>query len=154
MAALLAVGTVLLALIILHGTYDLLETTGTTAHDHTHTNFFDSHHDTHHTHDTTRHTGKQKALLSDQLLKKLNNGTRIMEHYPHTAKAANTTTTGRFVPEQDISISKHKVVYVIVDGLRYDCTSRAALRLSCVRCGLATEVARQTFGRTRSYGRW
>lgn len=89
-AALLAVGAVLLALIILHGTYDLLET-----------------------------TGKQQALLSDQLLKRLNNGTRIMEHYPHTAKAANTTT-GRFVPEQDISISKHKVVYVIVDGLRYD----------------------------------
>ena len=48
MAALLAVGAVLLALIILHGTYDLLETTGTTARDRTHTNFFDSHDDTQH----------------------------------------------------------------------------------------------------------
>jgi hypothetical protein len=107
--------------------------------------------------------------LSDQLLKRLNNGTRIMEHYPHTAKAANTTT-GRFVPEQDISISKHKVVYVIVDGLRYDCTPRNCIACArCVRCvvcvlcvvlcvcracGLKAEVAGQTFGRTQSCGRW
>jgi hypothetical protein len=56
-AALLAVGAVLLALIILHGTYDLLETTGTTAHDRTHTNF-DSH--TAHTAHTTHTQGNSK----------------------------------------------------------------------------------------------
>jgi predicted AlkP superfamily pyrophosphatase or phosphodiesterase len=50
-----------------------------------------------------------------------------MANYPHTNKANNAT--GKYVPEQDISISKHKVVYVIVDGLRYDCASLSLLLL-------------------------
>jgi len=85
--------------------------------------------------------GRQPQLLSNQALRRMNNDSLILESYFRLARPAihpktrspgtehERATPHKYLPEEeeDISASRHKVVLVIVDGLRYDCTSHTLL---------------------------
>lgn len=111
-------GTGLALFNAVHGTYDLLEMTSTPAYSTEVCCAFVASVSSH-----PWPAGRQPALFEDVVLRQMNDPARVMSYYPHKAAPQSQNKTQRWVPEEDISLSQHKVVYIIVDGLRYDCTS-------------------------------
>jgi len=107
------------------------------------------------TYDVLTLTGRQPQLLSNQALRRMNNDSLILESYFRLARPAihpktrspgtehERATPHKYLPEEeeDISASRHKVVLVIVDGLRYDYLwKNPKLRALVTRPDIANDV--------------
>ncbi len=68
--------------------------------------------------------GRQSPFFSESRLQSMNNISRILSYFPHESGSHNHDSSVphyKHLPEQDITDSTHKVIFIILDGLRYDC---------------------------------